>query len=324
MTKLFKPLFSLWRTWKKTGNLGVAYHLLPEVYSPDVNTSVLKKGDEIEWTAYRKKISKMQITLFGKHGELLLKYLKAGSVSFEKFNGSNEVLSINMNGKTIRLNVANYDNLKVIEEICIDQLYDFHAQENYVVCDVGMNVAVSVLYFASFDNVGKVYGYEPFLQTYKRASENIELNPGLKEKIETFNYGLGNTDEWLEVPLPEDGFLGGSTTKDFIDELPAELKKNSVKVEIRNICNVIKKIKQSHPEQKILLKLDCEGAEYDIMQELEKQNMINDIAVYMIEFHYKGKKELVNTLQRNNFFIMSPVSDEVNSFGMLYAVKLKV
>jgi FkbM family methyltransferase len=322
MTKLFKPLISLFRTWKKTGNLSFAYRLLPEVYSPDIHTSIHKKGNEAIFKGYKKSFSKSQVDLFGNHGELLLKFIKANSISFDIRSESNEIATINMNEKTIRMNVVNYDNLKVIEEIFIDQLYDFHTKENYVVFDVGMNVACSVLYFASFDNVEKVYSYEPFLKTYECALENISLNKELAGKIETFNYGLGDKDEWVEVPLPADNFLGGSTTKEFIDELPDELKKKSIKVEVRSIIAEVKKIKQDNPGKKFLLKLDCEGAEYGIMKELENHNMVNDFDVFMIEFHYKGKKELADILNNNSFYFMSPCSDEVNTFGMLYAVKL--
>ena len=323
MTKLFKPIISLWRIWKKVKNIFFAYRLLPEIYTPGISKTTNKEKDETRISAFKKKFTSNQLDLFGKHGEVLLKFLKSSNISFEKKSGENEVLSIQFNNKNIRLNVHNYDNLQVIEEIFINQLYDFRSQENYVVCDVGMNIAIASLYFASFDNVEKVYGYEPFLQTFERASENMALNTELAKKIIPFNYGLGDEAEWIEVPLPADGFLGGSTNAEFIEELPEELKKGSVKVEIKKIAQAIQEIKQKHPGCNIILKLDCEGAEYDILVELDKRNMINDIAVFMVEFHFKGKKTLVDILMRNNYFVMSPVNDELNSFGMLYAVKFK-
>ncbi len=323
MTKLFKPIISLWRIWKKVKNLRFAYRLLPEVYTPVIKTSVNSNAGEIKLPAYGKKFTANQLDLFGKHGELLLNYIKSRNISFEKKLGASEVLAIQFNGKIIRLNVHNYDNLQVIEEIFINQFYDFHSMEKYIVCDVGMNIAIASIYFASFENVEKVYGYEPFLQTFERAKENILLNNELAKKIEVFNYGLGNKNESLEVPLPADGFLGGSTTAAFIDELPEELKKGNVQVEIKEIGYAIQQIKLNHPGRKLILKLDCEGAEYEILEVMEKKNMINDIDVYMVEFHFKGKKALVDILVKNNYFVMSPVSDEINFFGMLYAVKLK-
>jgi FkbM family methyltransferase len=321
MTKLFKPVISLWRTWKKTKNLGAAYRLLPEVYSPDTDAAALSIGLDTEWPSYGKKLSRNQLDLFGKHGELLLKFLKSGSVGFETKNGTDEILNIRCHENNIRFAVSNYDNLKVAEEIFIDRLYDFQSPDTYVVCDVGMNVAASVLYFASAGNVKKVYGYEPFLQTYNRALQNIGLNEELAQKIETYPFGLGDKNEWVNVPLPSDDFLGGSTTSDFIEQLPEELKTSSVKVELRSFCEELRRIRKNHPQEKILLKLDCEGAEYAIMNQMEKENLIGEISVWMIEFHFRGKKELAEKLLRNNFFILSPVSDEVNRFGMLYAVK---
>jgi FkbM family methyltransferase len=321
MTKLFKPLISLWRLWKKVKHPGFAYRLLPEIYTPDLDKLFNHKLNHESQPSIYNRYSSNQLSLFGKHGELLLRYLKSGNISFEKMNGENEIMLVLFNNNDIRLHVHNYDNLQVIEEVFINQVYDFQSLENYVVCDVGMNIGIASLYFASFENVEKVYGYEPFLQTFERARENLELNKELALKIETYNYGLGNKNEMLEVPKPADGFLGGSTSSGFIEMLPEELKKDNMQVEIKDICQSIKQLKQNHPGRKLILKLDCEGAEYDILEKLDAENMINDISVFMIEFHFKGKKTLQKTLLKNNYFIMSPVNDEINQFGMLYAIK---
>ena len=322
MTKLFKPLISFWRIWKKIKDIRFAYRLLPEVYTPVVYSPGMKQVGEAGMPVNLKKYTAAQLKLFGNHGEMLLKFLKSDKISFEKANGEKEILFIQFNNKKIRVHVYNYDNLQAIEEIFINQVYDFHSNESYVVCDMGMNIGLASLYFASFENVEKVYSYEPFLKTYDQAKENLALNNELSQKIEIFPYGLGNKNEQVEVPEPANGFLGGSTTADFINELPDELKSEKTSVEIKDICETILQIRQNHPGRKLILKLDCEGAEYEIMKKLDRENKIGEVAVFMVEFHFKGKKDILDILVKRHYFIMSPVSDELNQFGMLYAIKI--
>ncbi|MEI9947347.1 MAG: FkbM family methyltransferase [Chitinophagaceae bacterium] len=321
MTKLFKPLISWWRLYKKTKNFRFAYKMLPNVFTPPLNTTPQIKNGKITFVNTQTTFTKRQVSLFGEHGELLLKFIKSKNIFFTQPGNDAEIIAVRLNGKDLRLHANSYDNLKVIEEIFIDQLYDFQSKGEFVVCDVGMNVAAATLYFASFDNVEQIYGYEPFPQTFALAEKNIRLNEEVKNKIHVFNFGLGEKDLTLEVPHPEDGFLGGTTTGFMISELPGNLKTKKIKVEIKDIRTELTQIKKNHPGKKIILKLDCEGAEYEIIEALRQISMIADIDIYMIEYHFKGKKSIADVLVENNFIVMSPGSEDVNPFGMLYAIK---
>lgn len=321
MRKLFKPFSSLRRLYKKVKSVRLAYILLPDIFTPSVTTSVkLQKGNIILENP-RRIYTKRQVSLFDGHGELLLKFLKSSNISFVQSDGDTERISVQVNEKTIVLYVYNYDTLRVIEEIFIDQLYDFRKKGDFVVVDVGMNIAAAALYFASFDTVEHVYGFEPFPETFKLAEKNISYNEPLNNKIKAYNSGLGPRDHTLEVPKPGDGSLGGTTTEFFINEAYNNLKANNITVEIKDICKVLEDIKRKHANKKIILKLDCEGAEYEIIEALEQRSMLKEIDIYMVEYHFKGKQTIANSLIKNDFTVMTPGSEEVNPFGMLYAIK---
>ncbi len=323
MTKLFKPFSSLLRLYRNLGKLSLAYRLLPETFTPAIAAKVKTKGDIVSFPEYEKRFSKKQITMFGQHGELLLKFIKAKNISFESDKSSEEKIVVQCNDKTIRLHALGYDNLKVAEEIFIDRLYEFSSPSEYVVCDVGMNVGAAALFFASYDNVKKVYGYEPFPGTFELAQKNISLNPQLKHKIEPFDFGVGKTDQELQVPAGEQGFLGGTTTDFMIEQLPGSQNRELTEVKIRGICGVIKQVKNLHAGVKLILKLDCEGAEYDIVGRLAEADMLHEIDVFMIEYHFLGKRLLLDALQPAGFHILSPGSEDINPFGMLYAISSK-
>jgi FkbM family methyltransferase len=323
MIKLFKPFTSLFRLYKKTKSFRLSYDLLPWHPTPVVYPPATHKNGNIVLTDSGKEYTAKQVALFAKHGELLAKFLNSGNISFLPGQGSDDKVNIDINGQQVKININSYDNLKVVEEVFIDQLYDFHSKDKYVVCDVGMNIGAASLYFASFENVERVYGYEPFRNTFELARKNISLNENIGAKIEVFNFGLGAKDTTLQVPKPAHGFLGGTTSGFVIDTLADDLKKEAIDVEIKNICGQIQYIKSKHPGTKIVLKLDCEGAEYEIIQVLKEQGILSDIEAYMIEYHFKGKKSIVDVLNDHRFFVMAPGSDRVSYYGMIYAIKNK-
>lgn len=321
MIKLLKPFVSFWRLLKKTNNIRLAYRFLPQVYTPALESPILIKDNYVIFHKYKKAFSRNQLRLFGGDGGLLLKFIKSGNMFFAGTDRSsdNKVL-VKLNKHDIYFFVKKYDNLKVLEEIFIDRVYDLESNEKYVVCDVGMNIAAASLYFASFENIEKVYSYEPFLATYETGIKNIKQNSELAQKIETKNFGLGKKDEQIEVPLPHEDSLGGATDISFIEKNYKDYVKK-VRVEIKNIIPVLKFIMEKHPLLKIILKLDCEGAEYDIIEQIESNKMIDSIAIYMIEFHFRGKNMFRDIFKRNNFIVISPVDEDISPYGMLYAIK---
>lgn len=324
MKKFLKPLTSWWRLSKRIGNKRLAYQLLPEVYTPLLTSATTEKDNAIIFEKYAKRFTKKQLALFGNHGELLIKFIKARGISFIEANEKRETVVIGHNEKNVHLFVNDYDNLKVVEEIFIDKLYDVMMPGEYVVCDVGMNVAAASLYFASMSNISKVYGFEPFKDTFEMARENINLNAELSPKLEAHNYGLGKKDESPMVPCPSGGALGGSTTASFIEKTPGTDKEKLVTVEIKDIAAVLDQIKNTHPGAGIIMKLDCEGAEYDIMERLNETGLVKTIDIFMIEYHFKGKRPLQDILSANRFLVMSPGDDSLNEYGMLYAINPKV
>lgn len=260
------------------------------------------------------------MALFDGYGDLLMKFVKARGIYFLETDGERECVGIESNGTTIKLYVNHYDNLKVIEEIFIDRLYDITTDGEYVVCDVGMNVAAASLYFAGMSNIKKLYGFEPFENTFKMASENICLNRDLAPKIIAHNYGVGKEDGSLHVPLPVQGALGGSTTSEFLEKTIAAEASNMISVKIRDIKTIIEEVRMENPGIGIILKLDCEGAEYEILERMADADLISQVDIYMIEYHFKGKSSLQKILTKKNFLVMSPGDDTVSPFGMLYAI----
>jgi FkbM family methyltransferase len=204
-----------------------------------------------------------------------------------------------------------------------DNPYSFCDDSNeYAVVDIGANIGDTALLFAKHENVKKVYAFEPFVQTYKAALDNIKLNPHLADKIELHNFGFSNEEKVSEIAFSYEN-SGGMTT-DNNDYNKGLGKTETTKVELKNIRYLFEKILPSSSCEntacRIIMKLDCEGAEYKIFEEMDKENLFKYIDVIMLEWHHKGKEPLLKTLAKHNYFSWSML--ECSSFGVLYSVKL--
>ena len=80
-------------------------------------------------------------------------------------------------------------------------------------------------------------------------------------------------------------------------------------------------IKDKYPGISIMLKLDCEGAEYTILPYLSEKSLLDSVSLVAIEWHYKGPDMLVHLLEKNNFKVIHMESHKNNYTGMIKAVK---
>lgn len=223
---------------------------------------------------------------------------------------------------------AEFDDLKfyvespeefyILKEVFVEKDYNLLSNESYVVFDIGMNIGISSLFFAMKDNITKIYSFEPVLATYNQALYNFDLNKKYSNKIKPFNVGLGGFTRTEKVLYDSQmkgncGIRLESSPNISID------KAQEIEIQIISIEEIIKDIFDRHVDQKIVLKIDCEGAEYEIIKKLEDQNLLMRIDVLMIEWHDKGSEILEEALIRSNFNIISRVLSPIT--GMIYAFK---
>ncbi len=215
--------------------------------------------------------------------------------------------------------------LTEVLEVFLFKEYEFFFKDSQriIVFDAGVNMAASTLFFANKNKVKKVYAFEPFKSTCIKSMQNIALNPNLKDKVELLNYGLGNSDRIIEVPYDEKESGGMSTTCNVFDLNKANCQiANSVeKVEIKDSYNVLSEILKNKTDEKIVLKIDTEGAEFEIIDSLEKNNYLQTFDLIMMEYHFKEPIEILNKLTDNNFICIKKETNKKNNIGMIYAIK---
>ena len=160
-----------------------------------------------------------------------------------------------------------------------------------VVIDIGANIGMFSLYAAK-SGARKVYAFEPNLEAYTTLCKNIRDN-SLSDIIVPFQLAVSNTDnDWVYIPKHSS---------------PLNRTNVSVKEKDLDQFDKVKTISwssivaQNNLDQIELLKMDCEGAEYDILFSIADSEY-QRIKSIRLEHHNSGRKaELIAFLRKRSF-----------------------
>ncbi|KQB44215.1 Methyltransferase, FkbM family [Flavobacterium daejeonense] len=209
----------------------------------------------------------------------------------------------------------------ILKELLKDNDYDFTISDDVVVVDIGMNVGFTSLFFSKKENVKKIYSFEPVLETYEFALKNLELNSKIANKISAYNFGIGGNNYETEFIFSTEykGSVGVRGLKSWNIRIAKD--RTIVKVQIKDASEVLTPIFDNHKEVFFVCKLDCEGAEYEILENIEKTGVIKKVNLLIIEYHDKGFITLRDILSRNGFVVI--IKKTANHLGIIYAFNVR-
>lgn len=159
--------------------------------------------------------------------------------------------------------------------------YDFNIdfKEGDIVIDIGANVGmVSILLAKKFPFL-KIYSFEPLKENYDNFIKNIELNNIPKEVITAENKAVTKDGRLITMSI-NSANKGGSSTTDVISINSIMTKENS-QVESITLEEIFNKYNINKLK---LLKIDCEGSEYEILYNTDT-NLLKNIENLRGEFH---------------------------------------
>ncbi len=220
--------------------------------------------------------------------------------------------------RDLKLYLETSEEFFILKEVFIEKDYNLVSNESIVVFDIGMNVGISSLFFAVNNMVSQIYSFEPVETTYNQAVHNFDLNPKYSNKIEAFNFGLGGSTR-VEKVLYNSQAKGNCGIRLDLSLVIDKDNAEEIEINIKSISDILPDLIAKHPQQKKVLKIDCEGAEYEILQKLNDSNLLTDIDILLIEWHDKGAEILEELLVANNFKVISRHLTSIT--GMIYAFK---
>lgn len=189
----------------------------------------------------------------------------------------------------------------------LNEYTDFvtHLREDANIIDIGAHIGFFTTYMSQFCNKGKILCFEPVKENYEFLSYNINLN-NIKN-VELFPMAVTDKSNMVKV------FLKNDSAAHNIFEEGAEF------VEVKSTS--LKDILDSNNLDYDLLKLDCEGAEYLILNALP-DSYFERIKKIVMEYHLADKKpELIQNLIKKLEILHYSVitTNKTHGMGLLFA-----
>ena len=213
-------------------------------------------------------------------------------------------------GLRIKIRVRSTDlmaltNVWMINEYDVE---DFEINTNDTVIDIGAHIGLFSLLVSQLCKTGKILSFEPVSENFDLFVSNLKLNH--IENILPFNMAVSKNSGRLDLFLNNDQSAHNIFSK----------SSESISVESTSLQKIFDENKISSCK---LLKLDCEGAEYQIIDSLPSE-YLDKIQNIVMEYHLADTKpELVKSLilKIKNAGFKIKTRPHYNDMGFLIARK---
>ena len=185
---------------------------------------------------------------------------------------------------------------------------NFEIKDTDVIIDVGGHIGLFSLYASQFCKNGLIYSFEPVPENYNLLIDNIQSND--LNQIKSFNLAVSNSNSNVKLYLND-------------DEAGHSMFSKSSKTITVDSISLQQIFDDNNIENCNFLKLDCEGTEYEILQNLPL-SYFDKIEKIVIEYHMADSHpELLENLKKllisQNYFLKT--KKLFSDIGFLYASK---
>ncbi len=209
--------------------------------------------------------------------------------------------------------VRNLMDLWVLTESYINKDYEkfgIPVGRNWTVIDIGAGIGDFSILAAQASSRNKIYAIEPYESSYNLLIRNIKLNK--IKNVRTFQIAISSKQKKLGMMINQKN-LGNNRIKKY--------EKSKMFVNAISLEQFMNQNKIDHIN---LIKSDCEGEEFNIFQNLNRDSY-KKIDHIVMEYHlFKSKymlEKLVDTFRSNGFKIKQTSNPVHKNIGFLFADK---
>lgn len=172
--------------------------------------------------------------------------------------------------------------LYLYEEIFLSRDYAFKAdRHDPVIIDCGSNIGMSVLFFKMLYPKAIIHAFEPNPKSFELLKYNVEINQ--LENVILNNVALSDEDGEVLIFSTDSKFGSLMTSFD-----PLRGGTQSFSVGSTKLSDYIKGLNVD------LIKIDVEGAEGRIVEDLKSSGALEHVPLFIIEFHLNLQKATLN------------------------------
>lgn len=158
------------------------------------------------------------------------------------------------------------------EIILGNEYYTEFSKKDPVILDCGANVGMATIYLKKLFPDSKITCVEANPYTFELLKKNISEN-NLKD-VEAINVALSDSDGSIDI------FVGNNKSSLRVSIFEERSGGDTVPVKAMKLSELFLKHKPD------IVKIDIEGAEIQVVQELKASNTINLPEQYMVEYHH--------------------------------------
>ncbi len=190
------------------------------------------------------------------------------------------------NGLVFKLRSKTNDRV-IFNQIWLTKTYTpkgFEIKEDNVILDVGAHIGLFSIMAAKSASNGKVYVFEPSEENFKLLEENVRLNK--LDNIELINKAVTKESGIREFALSPDDPAGHS--------IPfGETSRQKINIQTTSLGDFLA---DKNINKVDFLKMDCEGAEYEIFYSCSDETL-NKIDKISMEYHNVDTEKNVSRIK---------------------------
>jgi len=194
-------------------------------------------------------------------------------IKFLKHASANKLRTYKLKGKQLYYTKP-AELLHGLREIFVDEIYDVTLPSQPYILDCGANIGLSVIYLKQRYPNAEIVAFEP-------DEENFDL---LSKNLASFSFDrvtLKKEAVWIEdtaIQFKSDGTMGSKIAAGSLGDTKS--------VQATRLNNYLKR-------KVDFLKIDIEGAEYQVLKDIESS--LSNVAIMFLEYHgdFKNNNQLI-------------------------------
>jgi FkbM family methyltransferase len=231
---------------------------------------------------------------------------------------SSKIREVRLRQPPVRIMVRGRMDLWSVKETFLDKFYTRYGveiEDGWTVLDIGAGIGDFSIYSAYGKPNTVIYAFEPFIDSYQLLIKNLTLN-GIDNVI-TFQRALWRQSGRLSLDFSHGEPL--QVISQGIENVTDVAGTNTVQA----LCLQEFIIDQAI-ERIQLMKLDCEGAEYEILMGAPRKTLTK-IERLIMEYHDLGEEQnnqvLVSFLEKQGFSVTKYANFVHDDIGYLFATR---
>lgn len=234
---------------------------------------------------------------------------------------------ITINGKQLQIPLNNEGDLSVFREVFLDRDYnllkDLITNATLPILDIGAHIGLFSLYVSALNATVPIYAYEPDEANFRALKENLRLNH--VQNVFAKNVAIAGESGTRELHISADShnhsLFPGATESDSAGPIPGAIKKVPT--------TSLKDIFTTHSSKFAipgysLIKMDCEGAEFEIIASISADQLSLAHAYYLEYHEYQpdfSAQNLAQVFRKAGFKTSITPSRYDSRMGFIFAKK---